>query len=94
MLQRSDFEADRVEKVPCRGDVEYAIVLVLSWQGDWHGVGHYELVTYNHVIRLPRSHPFLTHLDELHMDYMSRFSRQYKREKSEWKPTDEIVLEG
>ena len=83
-----------MEKVPCRGDVECAIILVLSWQGDWHGVGHYELVTCNHVIRLPRGHPFLTHLDELHMDYMSRFSRQYKREKSEWKPTDEVVLEG
>jgi hypothetical protein len=93
VLQRSDFELDRVEKVSCCAAMEYAVILLLTWQGSWCGAGHYELVTCNHVVRLPRGHPLLTHLDELHLDYKRRFSIQHKRKHSEWKPTGEVVLD-
>ena len=80
LLQRSSFEIERqekVEKIPCRRAVVDAIVLVFTWQG----VGHYELVTFNDVITLPQSHAFIQHLDLLHQQYMSGFSKDVKRTK-------------
>ena len=78
LLQLSTFETKReehVEKLPCRGTAVHAMVLLLTW----HGVGHYELVTFNDVIPLPCSHAFIQHLDQLHQQYMSGFSKAVKR---------------
>ena len=44
------------------------MVLLLTWES---GLGHYELVTYQHVITLPSTHAFVQHLDALHGAYMA-----------------------
>ena len=78
LLQRSTFETnpeEHVEKLSCRGTAILAMVLLLTWQG----VGHYELVTFNDVITLAHSHAFIQHLDQLHQQYMSGFSKAVKR---------------
>ena len=66
---------EHVELIPCRGPAREAVVLLFTWRG----VGHYELVTYNNVIALPRHHPFIVHLDELHGNYMRGLSKAVKR---------------
>jgi hypothetical protein len=68
-------QGEHVEQVPCRGTARDAVVLLFTWQG----VGHYELITYNSVISLPRHHPFILHLDELHAKYISGLSKPVKR---------------
>jgi hypothetical protein len=68
-------QGEHVEKVPCRGTAGDAAVLLFTWQG----VGHYELVTYNNVMCLPRRHPFILHLDESHRKYISGLSKVVKR---------------
>ena len=68
-------QGEHVERVPCRGTAREAVVLLFTWQG----VGHYELVTYNNVVTLPRHHPFILHLDELHGNYMRGLSKEVKR---------------
>ena len=68
-------QGEHVEKIPCRGTARDAVVLLFTW----HGVGHYELVTYNNVICLPRNHSFILHLDELHRRYIAGLSKEVKR---------------
>ena len=68
-------QGEHVERVPCRGTAREAVVLLFTWQE----VGHYELVTYNNVIALPRQHPFILYLDELHGNYMRGLSKEVKR---------------
>ena len=68
-------QGEHVEKVPCRGTARDAVVLLFTW----HGVGHYELITYNNVICLPRQHPFILHLDELHGRYITGLTKEVKR---------------
>ena len=68
-------QGKHVEKIPCRGTARDAVVLLFKWRG----VGHYELVTYNNVICLPRQHAFILHLDELHGKYVGGLSKEVKR---------------
>ncbi len=79
LLQRSSFEIERkekVEKIPCQGGAQHAVVLMFTWEG----VGHYELVTFNDVTTLPHSHAFVQHLNQLHQQYISGFSKDVRRE--------------
>jgi hypothetical protein len=68
-------QGEHVDKVPCRGAAQDAVVLLFTWED----VGHYELVTYNNVICLPRHHPFILHLDGLHDEYLAGLSKVVKR---------------
>lgn len=86
---------DKIEVVRCRAASKYAVVVKLTWHAThallpWKGVGHYEVVTYNSVMTLPRQLPFLAHLDALHSTYLTSSKKREKwARRGAWKPTME-----
>jgi len=66
---------EAVERVRSSKPSEGAMVLYFSY----HGVGHYELITFNGVIVLPTAHGFVQHLDTLHEEYVGSLSKEERR---------------
>ena len=55
------------------------MVLMLTWVGGFCGVGHWELVTFNNVVTLPRQHQVLVELDALHHGYLQTMRVEARR---------------
>ena len=97
--QHGAYDRDRVERLPSPHPATSAVLLLFTWE---NGLGHYELVTYQNVITLPRTHAFVQHLDTLHDDYIMSMAveprRQLRRESGKKRSAEErdndIVVEG
>ena len=77
-LDRSLQDSKWGEKVECirsQLPATHAVVLLFTW----NGVGHYEVVTYNKVISLPRTHDFVMYLDGLHGAYVTGLCNKERR---------------
>ena len=84
LVHQTEGCGEYIDKIPCEGGgccipAKHAVVLLFTHDG---GVGHYELITYSNVVRLPVKHEFIQHLQALHDCHLAelRGRTQVRRE--------------
>ena len=84
--QHGAYDRDRIERLPSPNHPTSAVVLLFTWE---NGLGHYELITFQKVITLPHTHPFVQQLDALHDKYVTSMGAKVRRKCRKRRSTEE-----
>ena len=75
----SKHQSEQVELISSSVAATHAVLLRFTWR---HGVGHYELLMVEDLLRLPVRHKLVQHLDQLHEQHVEELGARKKKRRA------------